>query len=171
MTDDKHKPPEPPFAPSNERTDGARPEAGGMQQRQIQPPVGPEGPRAPQPSGNDARELRSAQNFILVASIIGPVSLILASLFLSAIGIVCGFIGFRKLKALEEKHTDISAVATRMKRSAIIAMSVCGVAAAFNVVLLWVLFPTLLEFAGSGDYGNLLPGGGSSGSGTNSTWG
>ena len=119
---------------------------------------------------NDAREFKTAQNFILAASIIGPISLILASLLFSAIGIVCGYIGFRKLKALEAKRSEISAAAGRMKRSAIFAMAVCGVTGVLNLALVWMLFPTFMGMVESGDYGGLLPGG-STGAETNSTWG
>lgn len=166
MTHDDQRPPEPPPAPSNEQPKGDQ--AGGNDLQQY---PAPEGPRMPDPNMIDARELRSAQNLILAASIIGPISLIFASLLFSVAGLTCGYLGFRKLKALEAKHTGISGVATRMKRSAIIAMSICGVATVLNVVLLWVLFPSLMEFIETGDYGNLLSGNGGSSAGTNSTWG
>ena len=170
MTDDKHRPPEPPPAPSQEGSAGGDRDENAIRQRVEPAPDGSGGPRAPRPNMNDAREFRTAQNFILAASIIGPVSLILASLLFSAIGIVCGYIGFRKLKALEAKHTEISMAAGRMKRSAIFAMAACGVTAALNLVLVWMLFPTFMDMVESGDYGGMLPGG-STGAETNSTWG
>ncbi len=172
MADDKHRPPEPPPASLQERPEEARSDEG-LAYPQGEPiPGGPEGPQPPAPAAADARQLRSAQNFILAASILGPVSLILASFFLSAAGIVCAFIGFRKLKALAAMQTAFSPAAVRMKRAAIIAISVCGVAAALNLILVWMLFPTVMEHVEAGDYGNLFSGNGTgSGPETNSTWG
>ena len=170
MTEDKHRPPEPPPAPSQEGTDNGNQDTSGFRRPTDLDSRDLQSPRMPQPNMNDAREFKTAQTFILAASIIGPISLILASLLFSAIGIVCGYIGFRKLKALEAKRSEISAAAGRMKRSAIFAMAVCGVTGVLNLALVWMLFPTFMGMVESGDYGGLLPGG-STGAETNSTWG
>ena len=57
---------------------------------------------------------------VMVASVAGPVSLFIGGVLLSGVGLVCAIIALRKLNKLIEKRTDVSALAQRLKRSAIV---------------------------------------------------
>ncbi|WP_041690687.1 hypothetical protein [Eggerthella sp. YY7918] len=172
MTDNKHRPPEPPPVPQNAGfTDHESKETGMQLSDEPQKPETPSGFPPPSPNANDARELRSAQNFILAASIAGPISLILMSTLISIVGVVAAYIGFRKLRMLSEKHSDIAAAAARMKRPATFALVICSVAVVLNVIIVLYLLPTFMQAVESGDYGSMLSGGQNLAPETNSTWG
>lgn len=146
MTDSEHRPPEPPPGHDPER------------QKELN------GAPVPSSNMNDLRELKKSQTMVMVASIAGPVSL------LSGVGLVCAIVAFRKLKKLIAKHTDVSVLAQRLKRSAIVGMAVCGVAFALNAISFYLMMPVVLEMMESGDYTGAMTDVGSGAAGT-STWG
>ncbi|MBC5582916.1 hypothetical protein GS424_008520 [Eggerthella guodeyinii] len=119
---------------------------------------------------NDLRELKKSQTMVMVASIAGPVSLFIGGVLLSGVGLVCAIVAFRKLKKLIAKHTDVSVLAQRLKRSAIVGMAVCGVAFALNAISFYLMMPVVLEMMESGDYTGAMTDVGSGAAGT-STWG
>ncbi len=93
---------------------------------------------------------------------------------LSGAGAVCAFLGLRKLSALSKRGTDVSAFASRVKTSAIIALVICGIAFVLNAISFAIMYPVVLEALETGDYGSLIPNAGSgdaSSAGTSSTWG
>lgn len=123
---------------------------------------------------HEAKELRAAQNLVMVGSIAGPVSLFIGGVVLSTAGVVCALLGLRKLNALAKRKTEVSLFAFRLRRSAVVALAICGVALVLNAISFIVMFPLVMEAVESGDYGDLIPnvgGTGSTSSGTNSTWG
>ena len=138
---------------------------------QNQPPKPPGYPEPPnqgprlRPNERDVRDLKVAQNLVMVASIAGPVSLFVGGVFLATAGLVCAIIALKKLNALSTRLTDVAAPAKRLKRSCIIGIVVCSIALVLNAV-------SVLEALESGDYGNLAPGTdlGTTPKG-NSTWG
>ena len=139
---------------------------------QNQPPKPPgyseppnQGPRL-RPNERDVRDLKVAQNLVMVASIAGPVSLFIGGVFLATAGLVCAIIALKKLNDLSTRLTDVAAAAKRLKRSCIIGIVVC------NAVSAYLMYPAVLEALESGDYGNLAPGAdlGTTPKG-NSTWG
>ncbi len=139
----------------------------------------PQPPQAPKPADfqlppneQDARNLKSAQNLIMVASLAGPISLFIGGFWLSCVGLICGIIGFRKLKVLAQKQNAISVVAARFKKSSIISIVICGIITVLNVVAAVILYPLVLQALETGDYSQLMPGMGTNApSGGNSTWG
>lgn len=153
MTDNEHTPPEPP--PGHDP--GRQPTLNG----------------APAPSSNmnDLRELKKAQTMVMVASVAGPVSLFIGGVLLSGVGLVCAIVAFRKLGKLIAKHTDVSVLAQRLKRSAIVGMAVCGVAFALNAISFYLMMPVVLEMMESGDYTGAMTDAGMGAAGSNSTWG
>lgn len=159
MTDSEHRPPEPPPGRDPERN----PDDPSRQTVLNGVPV-------PSPNMNDLRELKRAQTLVMVASVAGPVSLFIGGVLLSGIGLVCAVIAFRKLKRIIEKRTDVSALAQRLKRSAIIGIAVCGVAFALNAISFYLMMPVVLEMMESGDYAGAMTDAGT-GVGANSTWG
>ncbi|MEG2934654.1 MAG: hypothetical protein RR842_13845 [Gordonibacter sp.] len=139
----------------------------------------PQPPQAPEPahsqlppSDQDVRSLKVAQNLIMVASLAGPISLFFGGFWLSAAGLVCGIIGFRKFKALIQSQSSISSVATRFKKSSIVSIVICSIVTVLNVVSAVILYPIVLQALETGDYANFMPGTGTgTPSGGNSTWG
>lgn len=152
MTDSEHRPPEPPPGHDPER------------QTELN------GAPVPSSNMNDLRELKKSQTMVMVASIAGPVSLFIGGVLLSSVGFVCAIVAFRKLKKLIAKHTDVSVLAQRLKRSAIVGMAVCGVAFALNAISFYLMMPVVLEMMESGDYAGAMTDVGSGAAGT-STWG
>ena len=152
MTDSEHRPPEPPPGHDPER------------QTELN------GAPVPSSNMNDLRELKKSQTMVMVASIAGPVSLFIGGVLLSGVGLVCAIVAFRKLKKLIAKHTDVSVLAQRLKRSAIVGMAVCGVAFALNAISFYLMLPVVLEMMESGDYTGAMTDVGSGAAGT-STWG
>lgn len=152
MTDSEHRPPEPPPGHDPER------------QTELN------GAPVPSSNMNDLRELKKSQTMVMVASIAGPVSLFIGGVLLSGVGLVCTIVAFRKLKKLIAKHTDVSVLAQRLKRSAIVGMAVCGVAFALNAISFYLMMPVVLEMMESGDYTGAMTDVGSGAAGT-STWG
>ena len=152
MTDSEHRPPEPPPGHDPER------------QTELN------GAPVPSSNMNDLRELKKSQTMVMVASIAGPVSLFIGGVLLSGVGLVCAILAFRKLKKLIAKHTDVSVLAQRLKRSAIVGMAVCGVAFALNAISFYLMMPVVLEMMESGDYTGAMTDVGSGAAGT-STWG
>ena len=128
---------------------------------QNQPPKPPGYPEPPnqgprlRPNERDVRDLKVAQNLVMVASIAGPVSLFVGGVFLATAGLVCAVIALKKLNALSTRLTDVAAPAKRLKRSCIIGIVVCSIALVLNAVS---AYPAVLEALESGDYGNLAPG-------------
>lgn len=152
MTDSEHRPPEPPPGHDPER------------QTELN------GAPVPSSNMNDLRELKKSQTMVMVASIAGPVSLFIGGVLLSGVGLVCAIVAFRKLKKLIAKHADVSVLAQRLKRSAIVGMAVCGVAFALNAISFYLMMPVVLEMMESGDYTGAMTDVGSGAAGT-STWG
>lgn len=173
MSDEK-RPTQSPLAPVYVENGGD-----GNAPQPPEPPTGQPDPRFPQPpnrrpvlNGPDAKEIKSAQTLVVVGSIAGPVSVFVGGVLLSAVGLVCAFLGYRKLKHVGEKQGDAAVIASRLKRSAIIALVICGVALVLNAVAFFIMYPILLEAVQSGDYSSLMPGSGSgSTAAPSSTWG
>ena len=165
MTDSEHRPPEPPPGHDPER------------QTELN------GAPVPSSNMNDLRELKKSQamagalaGFLLwnlhpAKVFMGDTgSLFIGGVLLSGVGLVCAIVAFRKLKKLIAKHTDVSVLAQRLKRSAIVGMAVCGVAFALNAISFYLMMPVVLEMMESGDYTGAMTDVGSGAAGT-STWG
>lgn len=86
-------------------------------------------------------------------------------------GLVCAIIALRKLNKLIEKRTDLSALAQRLKRSAIVGVAVCGVALTLNAISFYLMMPVVLEMMESGDYAGAVTDAGIGAAGSTSTWG
>lgn len=149
--------------------------------QKSQQPVPPQTPgEYPQPADNisqllgtdDSRELKSVRNLIVAASIAGPVSLFFGGVLLSSVGLVCGFLGLRKLKKLSAKNSSFAEAASRVLKSVYVAMAISGVALILNAVSLWIMYPIVMEALETGNYDSILSDSlnAATGSGT-STWG
>lgn len=124
-----------------------------------------------QPNLQDSRALRSAQSKITFAYIAGPLSLFIGGMLLGVIGLICAGLAYKKLGVLQHKEQTIAQNASELKRSAKVALIICGVAFALNAVSMYLMFPIILEMMQSGQYGAAV---GSLGAGTSagtSAWG
>ena len=132
---------------------------------------------SPKPNMADDRVLKTAHSQINVALVFGPISLFLGGMLLGIIGIILAVLGLRKLNGLIEKNSVYSADAERLKKSARIALIVCGIAIALNFASFVIMYPTIMEMIDSGQLDALLGSSGAVGSGSSagssatSTWG
>lgn len=129
----------------------------------------------PRPNVSDDLLLKTAKSQINVAFVFGPISLFLGGMLLGIVGVILGVLALRKISSLEAKQSPVLTDAQALRRSAYIAMGLCGVAIALNLVSFVVMYPTIVEMINSGQLDYLLPGIGTgsvsnSGSAT-STWG
>lgn len=172
MTDDRNGPPKSPFSPAFVKSGDTPPPEPPHRPSDQQTPQDPDG--NPSPNRQEVRDLRTAQNLIMVGSVAGPVSLFFGGVLLSGAGALCAFLGLRKLNVLSKRGTDISMFALRIRRSAFIALAICGIAFILNAISFAIMYPVVLQAVETGDYGSLIPNAGNGGtgsSGTNSTWG
>ena len=143
-----------------------------MADEQNQPPQ-PSNPQ--QFNYTDGRELKSAQNLVIAASITGPVSMVIGGVFLGIVGLVCGILAYRKIRALRAKGGTIGLVASRLRTACIVALVVTAIALVLNITYVVSVYPLMVEALETGDYSKLFPQGtapstGGSNSG-NATWG
>ncbi len=125
------------------------------------------------PNSSDEVALLSARKQINAASVIGPISLILGGILLGSVGLILAILAWRKLNALLQKKSLLAEDASRLLKSAKIAMAVCMIAIVLNLISFMVVYPQLMEMIDSGQFDYLL-GATTSGSDSavgNSTWG
>ena len=150
-----------------------------MTEMQNQPPKTPfEQPVAP--SGR--AQLRSAQTLVTVATIAGPVSLIIGGVVLSTAGLVCAILAVAKVRRamMGDLEQGLAIYASRLRRSAVLSLIICTLALVLNGIALATMLPAMMQAIQTGDLSALyeaydLPQGsmdvGSGSSGSSSAWG
>jgi len=137
------------------------------------PPIPPG--QQPQPTGpqnETQKQLKSAQSLVLASSLMGPISLILGGVLLSSVAMVCSILGFRKLNKLTQPIEPQYEVALRqLKRTSKIALIVCMVALALNLIAFIYVFPQALEAYQDGTYVDFLMGDSNGSANNDSIWG
>lgn len=173
MTDDENKSSQPPLSPAYSEHDDTPPPPEPPQKPSRPPSPQKEPGHQPKPGTEEAKELHTARSLIMVGSIAGPVSLFIGGILLSTVGAVCAFLGLRKVNKLIGGQANADILISSMKRSATIALIVCGLAIVLNGISSIIMFPIILEAVQNGDYGNIMPGIGDANTapGTSSTWG
>lgn len=147
-----------------------------MADEHNQPPQAPKPPQGPpQFSYDEAKELKSAQNLVIAASITGPISMVIGGVFLGTIGLICGILAFRRIRVLVGKGGPVGLMAARLRTACIVALVVTAIALILNIANMIMIYPMVMEAVQTGDYSKLFPDGsvpstGGSTSG-NSTWG
>lgn len=121
-------------------------------------------------------QIKKAQRFITIATIAAPVSLFIGGTLLSGIALILGIIGYSKLKKLPLTAARQGEIVNAAMRSARMAMVMCGIALALNVVSMMYMFPAYLELFETGELEALMGGGAgaggtAAGGGTSSVWG
>ncbi|MEY8461180.1 DUF4190 domain-containing protein [Eggerthellaceae bacterium 24-137] len=105
----------------------------------------------------ESLELKSARTLAMVASIAGPVSLIIGGVALSTVAIVCAIIALTKIRhILAQPDSPQRAYALALKRTALMGIGVGTVALILNAVSVAMILPTLLEAMRTGDYSAIL---------------
>lgn len=128
-------------------------------------------PIPPQIDINDEAELKKAQNFVIAASIMAPVSMIIGGALLSTAALVCAILSMTKVRKLLWAAEPVRSLASRLNKACIVAIAVSSIALLLNVISAVIMYPIVYEAMVSGDFSNLMsPQGGGNSSG-NSTWG
>lgn len=141
-----------------------------------EPPVRYEEPRTesypePQMSSRMPKQIVTANRFMLLAGIAGPLSLFIGGSLLSTVGLILAIIGWRKLNSYQVQDGEQEALAS-LRKTGKMALVVCAAALVINIVFLVVFYPALIEMLSEGDYSSLVGGGAATGiTGGNSTWG
>ncbi|NHM16953.1 hypothetical protein GMI69_09930 [Eggerthellaceae bacterium zg-887] len=117
----------------------------------------------------DESTLKRARTMILVGNIAGPVSLFVGGILLGSVGLACAAVARRNVASIAEREGAFQPTAQMMRRSATIAIVICLVAIAINLVTAIMLFPQVMEAVQSGNFANL--GLGRATSGATTTWG
>lgn len=135
----------------------------------------PPDPPLPEPGADELKKLKSAQRLSLMATVFGPVSLLIGGMLLSGIGFACAVVSRKRLNALMQSASEAGRLAAKLQRTVVVSIVVCAVAFVLNAISAWLMYPVLVETLSSGDYASILGSAGtdagSTGSGTGSTWG
>lgn len=124
---------------------------------QPQKPCEP--PRASGPGQHPAEnlELKSARTLATVASIAGPVSLIIGGIALSTVAVVCALIALAKVKrVLAQTDPSQQSYVLSLKQTAFMGVAIGLVALVLNAVSVAMILPTLIEAMQTGDYSAIL---------------
>ncbi|WP_302962766.1 hypothetical protein [uncultured Adlercreutzia sp.] len=117
---------------------------------------GPQEPQVPRPTGTDY-ELKSARTLATIATIAGPVSLIIGGVALSTVALVCGIIAFAKVRrTLAAMEPSERLYARALKQTALMGIVIAAVALTLNAVSVALMMPVLLEAMQTGDYSAIL---------------
>lgn len=122
------------------------------------------------PNSEQVRELKTIQTLAIVASIAGPVSLILGGLFLNTAAFIVAFIAFYKIRKFIENNPEHVRVAKELRRTCVIAIIGCSIAFVLNVIQVAMVYPIVVEAINNGTLDNLLNGSGEPPKGSR-TWG
>lgn len=141
-----------------------------MTEAQNQPP---KTPFDQPPADGGLRQLKSAQTLVTVATVAGPVSLLIGGVVLSSVGVVCALMALVKVRRVlaEGVAPGLSVYASRIRRSAVLSTLVCALALTLNAIALASVMPALIQAIQTGDLSSLyetynLPQGSGAGSGS-----
>lgn len=122
-------------------------------------------------------QLKSIQNLVTIATIAGPVSLLIGGMLLGTIAVICGALAVHKLNKLPIQNSSHAELVGKVKRSAYIAIGISVAALVVNGVFVALMMPEVLAAIETGDL-SILQGDGvssfsdmSSSSETSSVWG
>lgn len=99
-----------------------------------------------------SKDLKTSQRLVMFANIAGPISLILGGIILGAAGLICAFIGYRKLTKLVAEQGPYAEFAKAFVRSSIIGMVTCSLALVLNAISLYYMYPYIVEILETGTY-------------------
>lgn len=127
---------------------------------QTPQPDRPDDPSTRQPDGQhpfEELELKSARTLTTVATVAGPVSLIIGGVALSTVALVCAIIAFTKVRRLlSQGDFPQRPYALTLRQTALIALGVSAVALVLNGITVAMMMPVLLEAMQTGDYSAIL---------------
>ncbi len=92
-----------------------------------------------------------------MATVAGPVSLIIGGVALSTVALVCAIIAFTKVRRLlSQGDFPQRPYALTLRQTALIALGVSAVALVLNGITVAMMMPVLLEAMQTGDYSAIL---------------
>lgn len=105
----------------------------------------------------DAKQMKSAQTLITIGMIAGPVSIVFGGVFLSTIALICAILALTKINATMNRGSDFNKdLAAALRKQAIFAMAISGIALILNAVTLAMIMPAIFAYLETGDYQQLL---------------
>lgn len=118
-------------------------------------PAAPGSIRQTDPASN--LDLKSARTLATVASIAGPISLIVGGVALSTVALVCAIIALTKVRnAQRQAGEPIRAYAKVLRQTALMAVFISSIAFVVNAVGVALMMPVLLEAMQTGDFSAIL---------------
>ena len=116
------------------------------------------------------RFIRTNLNYILIAGICGPVSLIFGGVLVGTIGLIFGIIALRKISQYAKREDELGYQSKRIKKFVILAIAICAICMIANIVYVVLFWPELSSAISSG-VATPAPSGSGAGTGPTSTWG
>lgn len=108
-------------------------------------PERPKDPDQQPPESQDEAELRSIQNLAIIASIAGPISLIIGGIFLNTIALILAGIAFWRITQVLKDDSKATVVVKEIKKTCVIAIIGCSIAFVLNIVSMVSMYPTFIE--------------------------
>ena len=106
---------------------------------------------------SDLREMNSARTLTTVATIGGPVSLVIGGVALSAVALVCAVLALAKIRSVMAKaDSPYRGYATMVRQAAIMGTVISAVALVLNIIGLIAMMPLLMEVIQTGDYSTIF---------------
>lgn len=105
----------------------------------------------------DLKEMNAARTLTTVATIGGPVSLIIGGVALSAVALVCAIIALSKVRRiLARPDSAYRDYATMVRQAALMGIVVSAIALVLNLIGLIAMIPIIMEIMQTGDYSVLF---------------
>lgn len=102
-------------------------------------------------------DLKSARTLATVASIAGPISLIVGGVALSTVALACAIIALVKIRnAQSQADESIRAYIKALRQTAFMAVLVSSIALVVNAVGVALMMPVLMEAMQTGDFSAIL---------------
>lgn len=122
------------------------------------PNPGEDAPGAKQePPSETLRQLKSIQTLVTVAAISGPVSLLIGGVLLAGIAVIAGILAVVKVgKLSQNSSSEYADLVQKVKRSALVALTISVAAFVLNAYALATIMPVILDALQSGDSSSLL---------------
>ena len=110
-----------------------------------------------EPPNETLRQLKSTQTLVTVAAISGPVSLLIGGVLLAGIAVIAGILAVVKVgKLSQNSSSEYADLVQKVKRSALVALTISVAAFVLNADALATIMPVILDALQSGDTSSLL---------------
>lgn len=104
-----------------------------------------ESPEHPSPNKADVSAYETARTLVLVGSAVGVGSLFFGGALASCVGLAAASIGGRKMFGLAKKSSEVGVAASQSKKTVVLAIVFCCLAAILNLVSVYLVYPSLID--------------------------